>query len=176
MTPTTAAPELTREQDAYAEQLAIDHDSVEVRLLHDGVASVTTRTGEPGKLVQRTRLVDEDGNEFSPFAVVDRNRREAERCTQAMLRLVGDAPAAQVESLRCIVIEAMRAWPQYDGNFDGWTLAVGTRRMETKGGLCHEPGDLLLVGHDRDPGFRTAFSVRRLGQVSVHAYTLRDEA
>jgi hypothetical protein len=173
MTPTTA-PELTREQDAYAEQLACDHDSVEVRLLHDGVASVTTRTAEPGKLVTKIRLIDEDGVELGILAKQARHEREQQRCIEAMFRLVGCTPAEQVESLRLIVSEAMRPWPQYDGKFDEWVLATAVRRHRGKGGISHEPGDLLLVNpHREQVGFRTVFSLRRLVQVSTDTATFR---
>jgi hypothetical protein len=76
-------------------------------------------------------------------------------------------------SLREYVRQHHERWPQYLGRFETWTLGKIRRRIETKGGLCFEPGDVVLV--EPEPNLRgllrpthvTCFSVRAGWNVAV---------
>lgn len=88
------------------------------------------------------------------------------------------APRILVESvIRSLADEEHAAHLQYVGRWDGWTLGKIRRRIETKSGMCFEPGDTVLVQpRERHPdGFLspdtvTVYSVRIAGDVAVNRW------
>lgn len=160
----------TREQDDFAAQLAESCESVEVRLLHDGVASVIRHGVAPGERV--VFLIDEDGNEADTLA---RKDREAERLMDALDWQPGTGMSH--DEVRALYATALRGWPQYDGKLDDAEVVVATRRESTKGGVACEAGDVLLVT-ERGAAWLgdhsvTAFCPRRVGFVCLPTYSVR---
>lgn len=77
---------------------------------------------------------------------------EAKRALLAELQVSFNALAragatitAVEDEIRSHANEAHTAYPQYRGHWDGWTLAKIRRRIDTKAGVCFEPGDVVLV-------------------------------
>ena len=68
-------------------------------------------------------------------------------------------------------------WPQYEGAFDPslWRPAIARQRIETKGGIAFEEGDLVAIQRKPDwlagfgMGAVTAFSLRRRVHVEIPA-------
>lgn len=95
-------------------------------------------------------------------------------------------PAGELEAqLRAEAEAAHAQYPQYAGHWDGWRVAVITKRIRTKFGVAFERGDHVLVSPDTrqervipkratDPQFETrtvatAYSWRNRIDTSVDA-------
>lgn len=163
--PVHGAPESTREQEAYAEALALEHASVECRPLHDGVMSVIRRDADGATV--HVALVGQDGQPLD-FRALER-RRAVERDAAAVLLadLADLGPEQTRERVASAAREAMRPWPQYDGVFDEAEAVSVGHRLTTKGGLAYEAGDVLLrtPSNYADERGITLFSLRRMGHV-----------
>lgn len=61
------------------------------------------------------------------------------------LARTGATTAIVEDAIRSHADEEHLAYLQYRGHWDGWTLAKIRRRIETKAGICFEPGDVVLV-------------------------------
>lgn len=155
----------TTAQDAFAEALAGRFDSVAVRLLHDGVASVIGYTeGE----IKSVCLIDEDGEPLSTGAETARRDAEGQRIMDSLAWQPGAGMSH--DEVRAMFAEAMRAWPQYDGKLDDARVGVALRHFATKGGIAQEPGDVVLIlptPTTQITGHVTVLGARRLGYVST---------
>ena len=92
--------------------------------------------------------------------------------------LYRNAGPLAILSLREYARQHHERWPQYLGRFDDWTLAKIRRQIETKGGVCFEPGDIVLVEPEPNtrgllrPTSLTCFSVRVGWNVSVNRWDI----
>jgi hypothetical protein len=185
-TSTTSRPQPSDAQDSFAEALAEDFASVEVRMARDGIAVVTGHEPlDPNFSGFRCFEVDEDGE---PLSIDARIARKRARSAALMASLDGvlaflpvlsgenaEAYTAQVEHARASILDEV--WALLGCNRDEvadpdvWQVGIATRRLTTKGGLVYEPGDVLLMRRHAQPGessaFTSTFSPRRLGLVSV---------
>lgn len=162
----------TPEQESFALDMASDFDSVEFRLLDDGIAACIGRD-EDGTC--RIAHVDPDGNEL---AMLDRLARDEVRLRDMRERVArlfdgGTADRTLLEDMKLIAAGYLAAFPQYDGKLDDWLLAVGTEQMRTKGGVSHHPGDFILVHPRGDGSALVAFGFRRGCFVLTPSHTLR---
>lgn len=170
--------EPTREQDAFAEAMAMAYDSVEVRRLSRGevIVCIARNEGEPG--FARHAHVTPDGVPMTDAEVIDFRAREYGARGRLLAfnlpwSFFGDA--AREQECRAFAAEAMHAYPQYDGAFVRHYLARAEEPFATKGGMAYQEGDAVLVDPEGDKplGYRRVFSLRRLGHVECPSVTLR---
>lgn len=184
MNTTTTRTEPTREQDAAAEALALEWDSVEVRPLEHGIVSCICRTPyEDRDEGEHTRIVhlNEDGDPLS----LDEFRTYKMRFAAEAKRIMREADAYDrtthvevLNALRDVARRAEAGYPQYDGVFDEVGLAHASQRLTTKGGVAWERDDFALLTERDGPGGRaygewSAYSFRRMVFVSTSAGYIR---
>ena len=108
-----------------------------------------------------------------PTATEFRAQRDRQTADQLYVNEVfaSDGPDVAAATIRILAAAAHAEYPQYEGHWagDDWTLARVTQRVETKGGLRFEKGDIVLLKYE--PSYfgcsaeKTAYSVR--GRIDV---------
>ena len=171
---TRTRPQSTRPQNAFAEKLAEDFASVEVRVRMDGIALIIGHEPFDEGVGQRCWTLRPDGGELSPSERIALKYSDADALMAALEGLDRQSDDF-AEQARALFVEAVFGTlgcgkPADYEDADLWKIGIATRRLRTKGGVSQERGDIVIVRTEpRIDGdrFVSVFSPRRVGLVAT---------